>query len=80
MKIKELIAELSKYDPEVQVFVSTHYDNGVGYSNDVSVYVGRALHDEGQFFSPVFEGDYADGSFELDENDPEAVFVLGSCY
>lgn len=60
MTVKELIAELSTFDPELEVMVGTAYDNGTELTSAFSAYETSANNIEGDFYMEVDEDDEED--------------------
>lgn len=53
--VKDLIAELSKHDPEDEVMVGTAYDNDTELTDDFDVYESPVNNIEQRFFMAVEE-------------------------
>lgn len=52
-KVKDLIAELSKHDPEAEVMVGTAYDNDTELTDSFGVYESPVDNIEQNFFMAV---------------------------
>lgn len=75
---KELIAELSKVDPDTPVIVSTHYDNDIGHASEISVRLAWMEPTEASYWEQVDVADLRAAGEPIPDDAVRAVVITAS--